>query len=104
MVNKAVAVMDSGTQQNAALVEQASAAAQALTEQAGALTQLIARYNVGGEPIRPSPAKSMPAVAPPMIDSRRANRPWSTSAKAPLSPAAAARRAVAETDAVWKEF
>jgi methyl-accepting chemotaxis protein len=106
MVNKAVAVMDSGTQQNGALVEQASAAAQALTEQAGALAQLIARYNVGGEAcvIRPSRAKTTPAVAPPKVDSRRANRPWSASAKAPLPSAAAARKAVAETDAVWKEF
>ena len=121
MVNKAVAFMDSGTQQNGALVEQAAAAAQALTEQAGALSQLIARYNVGGEhaEIRPSRAKSTPAAPPPAApppaappraaapraaDSRRANRPWSASPKAPVSPAPAARKAVAETDAVWKEF
>jgi len=43
-VNKAVTLMDSMTQQNAALVEEASAAAQALSEQATALTKLIARY------------------------------------------------------------
>jgi methyl-accepting chemotaxis protein len=98
MVNKAVAVMDSGTQQNGALVEQASAAAQALTEQAGALTHLIARYNVGG-------AKPAASVAPRASESRRANRPWSTRAKVPApAPATASRKAVAETDAVWKEF
>jgi methyl-accepting chemotaxis protein len=39
--------MDAVTQQNAALVEQASAAAQALTEQARNLTQLIENYQVG---------------------------------------------------------
>jgi len=44
-VNKAITLMDTMTQQNAALVEEASAAAQALSEQAGALTKLIARYH-----------------------------------------------------------
>ncbi len=43
-VNKAITMMDDVTQQNAALVEEASAAAQALTEQASSLTQLIARF------------------------------------------------------------
>ena len=46
-VNKAITMMDDVTQQNAALVEEASAAAQALTEQASSLTQLISRYRVG---------------------------------------------------------
>ncbi len=45
-VNKAITMMDDVTQQNAALVEQATAAAQALSEQAINLTQLIARYKV----------------------------------------------------------
>jgi methyl-accepting chemotaxis protein len=40
--------MDAGTLQNAALVEQASAAAQALMEQARNLSRLISRYQVGG--------------------------------------------------------
>jgi methyl-accepting chemotaxis protein len=43
-VNKAVTSMEAATQQNAALVEQASAAAQALNEQAMSLTNLIAHY------------------------------------------------------------
>jgi methyl-accepting chemotaxis protein len=43
-VNKAITLMDTMTQQNAALVEEASAAAQALSEQASSLTSLIARY------------------------------------------------------------
>ena len=43
-VNKAVTSMDAVTQQNAALVEQASAAAQALTEQAANLTKLTEHY------------------------------------------------------------
>ena len=43
-VNKAVTLMDTMTQQNAALVEEASAATQALTAQATDLTKLIAHY------------------------------------------------------------
>jgi methyl-accepting chemotaxis protein len=43
-VNKAVASMETVTQQNAALVEEASAAAQAMTEQAKSLTNLISYY------------------------------------------------------------
>jgi len=45
-VNKAVMSMDEVTQQNAALVEEAAAAAQSLTEQAANLGQLMARYQV----------------------------------------------------------
>jgi methyl-accepting chemotaxis protein len=45
-VNKAVMQMDQTTQQNAALVEQASAASQAIVEQAQALNVMIARYKI----------------------------------------------------------
>jgi methyl-accepting chemotaxis protein len=45
-VNKAVMQMDQTTQQNAALVEEASAASQAIVEQAQALNVMIARYKV----------------------------------------------------------
>jgi methyl-accepting chemotaxis protein len=46
-VNKAVMQMDQSTQQNAALVEEASAASQAIVEQAQALSGMIARYKIG---------------------------------------------------------
>ncbi|HEU4779017.1 MAG TPA: hypothetical protein VFS58_03965 [Steroidobacteraceae bacterium] len=51
-VNKAVMQMDQTTQQNAALVEEASAASQAIVEQAQALNGMIARYNVGDDAAR----------------------------------------------------
>jgi methyl-accepting chemotaxis protein len=47
-VNKAVMAMDEVTQQNAALVEQAAAAAQGLLEQAQMLSDRMAQYKVGG--------------------------------------------------------
>ncbi|CAJ0809789.1 Methyl-accepting chemotaxis protein III [Ralstonia psammae] len=43
-VNKAVTLMDEATQQNAALVEQAAAAAESLEEQAQALNAAIAVF------------------------------------------------------------
>lgn len=46
-VNRAVSSMDASTQQNAALVEQATAAARALSEQAGNMMNQIDRYRLG---------------------------------------------------------
>jgi methyl-accepting chemotaxis protein len=46
-VNRAVYSMDASTQQNAALVEQATAAARALSEQAGNMMNQIDRYRLG---------------------------------------------------------
>ena len=48
-VNKAVVQMDEVTQQNAALVEQAAAAAESLDAQAHALTEIVARFKTGPE-------------------------------------------------------
>ena len=48
-VNSAVALMDGVTQQNAALVEEAAAAAQSLQEQAARLSHGISIFNVGEE-------------------------------------------------------
>jgi len=47
-VNSAVTQMDQMTQQNAALVEQASAASKSMADQARVLNQVLERYNVTG--------------------------------------------------------
>jgi methyl-accepting chemotaxis protein len=47
-VNTAITQMDEATQQNAALVEQAAAAAKSLQEQAETLSQAVAIFEVGG--------------------------------------------------------
>jgi methyl-accepting chemotaxis protein len=61
-VNTAVNQMDQVTQQNAAMVEEATAASHALTSEADALAQLISRFELGGgvkaqaaRPVRPQP-------------------------------------------------
>ncbi|MGP1679548.1 MAG: methyl-accepting chemotaxis protein, partial [Burkholderiales bacterium] len=46
-VNQSITQMDQVTQQNAALVQQASAAAESMQEQAGNLAQAVAVFNLG---------------------------------------------------------
>jgi methyl-accepting chemotaxis protein len=74
-VNKTITKMDDVTQQNNALVEEASAAAQALAEQATNLTQLIARYRVredGGENV---PRAAVHLSATSAVERRAPSRP-----------------------------
>ena len=107
-VNKAITMMDDVTQQNAALVEEASAAAQALTEQASSLTQLIARYRVDESGSEEAPRSALrPAAAAPAVERRAANRPLTGKkrAAAPESAAAPPRRPAAAAAAEeWKDF
>jgi len=97
-VNRAVMQMDQATQQNAALVEEASAASQAIVEQAQTLNGMIDRYNVGGEGVT---GRSVVKASPPSAERRPAARPWANrSATAAVEPA----RKVVGGDAEWKEF
>jgi methyl-accepting chemotaxis protein len=129
-VNKAITLMDDVTQQNAALVEQASAAARTLTAQASDLTQLIARFKVGAALTRATTAATARRTAPevaapsgrPMIERRAPNRPMtgkpsgqpsdkpsvqpnSTSKPQPVpARAVLARRPAQQQDEEWKHF
>jgi methyl-accepting chemotaxis protein len=106
-VNKAITMMDDVTQQNAALVEEASAAAQALTEQASNLTQLIARYRVGegtaDEASRQTPRASSPLAA---VERRAPTRPMTGKKRPAPIPAAAPARLTNGTFGAeeWKDF
>src|SRR6201999_2845929 len=70
-VNKAVMQMDEMTQQNAALVEQATAASQSMAEQARDLTTMMQKYQVND---------SQPRTAAPPQDRRTSARPWAAKA------------------------
>ena len=95
-VNRAVMQMDELTQQNAALVEEATAASQAMVEQVRGLNEMLARFQVGMADI------GMPAFAPVShasraVERRASNRPWAGRApgraagqKAALEPERAA--------------
>jgi methyl-accepting chemotaxis protein len=91
-VNRAVMQMDELTQQNAALVEQATAASQAMAEQVRGLNEMLARFQVGladiAAPAAAQPATSArPAAAgsPARAERRSANRPWA--GRVPAKPA-----------------
>ena len=60
-MNLAVTQMDSMTQQNAALVEQAAAAAQSLKEQAMSLQRAAAAFQVGDAEASNAPFPATPA-------------------------------------------
>jgi methyl-accepting chemotaxis protein len=104
-VNKAITMMDDVTQQNAALVEEASAAAQALTEQASNLTQLISRYRVGeGSSVEAPRAAARPAASAPVVERRAPTRPM-TGKKRPVAvPTPATARAGGAAAEEWKDF
>ncbi|MDI5987269.1 methyl-accepting chemotaxis protein [Halomonas sp. M4R5S39] len=95
-VSQAVGQMDQVTQQNAALVQQASAAAASLEEQASRLEQAVAVFRLAGMASQPSlpQADRSPATLP------QASQP-PAGRQAP-APRPARREAVTEDE--WEEF
>jgi methyl-accepting chemotaxis protein len=122
-VNHSIIEMDSMTQQNAALVEEAAAAAQSLQDQAAELARVVSIFKLtDGEesfvetlstiaaPVAPAVpvAASVPAVRPP---AKRAARPAlkkspaAASAPAPAQASASrAGKAAATAGDEWEEF
>jgi methyl-accepting chemotaxis protein len=98
-VNRAIALMDDMTQQNAALVEQASAGAEALSEQAQYLTKLIAGYKVKdaieavGAAVLPRPEARLKVAAIVKDKVRR-----------PVTRGAVAHKLTSEPEEDWKQF
>jgi len=81
--------MDEVTQQNAALVEEAAAAAQSLEDQAGKLRTAVAVFQLDDEarkaPVNAAPRRATPPARP--MTARKA--PPAAHAKASAAPAAA---------------
>jgi uncharacterized phage infection (PIP) family protein YhgE len=98
-VNNAVSQMDEMTQQNAALVEEASAAARAMHEQAGELSRQVNFFRFG-EDATASAAVAKPKASEVLAETEAVFAAVRQSAPAP------ARRATPETadSGVWKEF
>jgi methyl-accepting chemotaxis protein len=87
-VNRAVMQMDELTQQNAALVEEATAASQAMAEQVRGLNEMLARFQVGmTEIIAPAAHAPRAAAAAARVERRGTSRPWTARA----APAKAGR-------------
>jgi methyl-accepting chemotaxis protein len=119
-VNRAVMQMDELTQQNAALVEQATAASQAMAQQAGELNEMMVSYQLTDSIIQATSARRQPRVSAPApeprSERRAATRPWharraakttraaATTPSATAESAGAPRRASNGDDSEWQEF
>jgi methyl-accepting chemotaxis protein len=108
-VGRAVMQMDELTQQNAALVEQATAASQGLTTEAGSLNEMMTGYdftgvaaigdgtvgsmtrNVSAPAVANSTGGADATSASARADRRKASRPWANRPAARNQPAAAPR-------------
>ncbi|MCC7059282.1 MAG: methyl-accepting chemotaxis protein, partial [Burkholderiaceae bacterium] len=108
-VNQAVTRMDETTQQNAALVEEAAAAAESLEEQAGVLSSAVAKFRLDEQAV----SASVPAGAYPAVERRGQNRAKNVArlpagaAKAGARPAVklpAPPKSATGTDDEWAEF
>ncbi|MGO9264787.1 MAG: methyl-accepting chemotaxis protein [Candidatus Binataceae bacterium] len=106
-VNKAVTSMDGVTQQNAALVEEASAAAHTLTEQAANLTELIAKYRLDDQAAAAQPPAARPvapqSAAAQATERRAANRPFRGKREPKPQPDPLPKLAMGGDD-TWQEF
>ena len=118
-VNQAVSNLDQMTQQNAALVEESSAAADAMDEQAQRLLQTMAAFNVGAQALTNTVARTPARAAAPQraavtsAASVVANGPVK-STQTPKQPAAAALKrlpskqtaspAAAHSEDDWETF
>jgi methyl-accepting chemotaxis protein len=107
-INQAITEMDTATQQNAALVEQAAAAAGALQEQAGKLAQVVSVFKV--DTLRRHTTARSPEAAPVKAKAKakaEAGKAAPEAKKAaPVRIAARARANGAATDdsEEWQEF
>ena len=70
-INTAVNTMDQGTQQNAAMVEESTAASHSLAKEADALFQLIGRFEIGSTQNRSGPSEISPPTAAAASPARR---------------------------------
>jgi methyl-accepting chemotaxis protein len=97
--------MDQVTQQNAALVEQAAAAAQSLQDQATNLAQVVSQFRLDGNqvvvPAAPKAIARTASIAPVVKRVPAATKP---AAIARPSPAKSERASVAASEGDWEEF
>ncbi|WP_284776933.1 methyl-accepting chemotaxis protein [Agrobacterium sp. lyk4-40-TYG-31] len=123
-INTAVNTMDQGTQQNAAMVEEQTAASHALAREAEALNSLIGQFNLGGRArgttafapssVHAAPRSAAPAPKPSFVAKPRpAAKIAAPTARPVSSPARALGQSLAQAFAPapaqpatqdWEEF
>ncbi|MBR0993093.1 PAS domain S-box protein [Bradyrhizobium japonicum] len=116
-VNNAVTQMDKVTQQNAALVEEAAAAAKSMEDQTGAMAEMVGQFMLSAEFERgqAAPERGGRLTGNPVVDRslRSAKEPVTNVRSRPTADAprrkaeaepAPRRKAVGAEDMDWKEF
>jgi methyl-accepting chemotaxis protein len=101
-VNTAVNQMDQTTQQNAAMVEQSTAASHNLSQEAGELAQLVGRFKIGSAPAARSPRQPSRATHP--VREAQARIGDFASQLAPRRSGSAALALAPSNEAEWEEF
>ncbi len=100
-VNQAVMQMDQVTQQNAALVEEAAAAAESMQEQSTQLMQEVSAFRTGQQAAAPAPAARKPLT----VAQVRKPTPAARQTKpAPVARLAPPNRPPKGTDEEWEQF
>ncbi|QEE44473.1 HAMP domain-containing protein [Rhizobium sp. WL3] len=95
-INSAVNQMDQGTQKNAAMVEQSTAACHGLAQQASGLTSLLGQFQLGEEAYR--------SAAPRVASAQPASQPQASPARALGRKIANAFKGNTAVAAEWSEF
>jgi methyl-accepting chemotaxis protein len=99
-VHQAISQMDQVTQQNAALVEEAAAAAGSMQEQAANLAGVVGAFKLDAADLQIAAAMPAPAAAPSAARTLARTAPKNT----PSAPAIARPAAVAAHGDDWEEF
>ena len=112
-VNQTITQMDEVTQQNAALVEEATASARSLEEQASGLSGSVAQFRLADEPLperRPAALASAPRAAPvrmerPAVAARAVRPPVpARGVSKPMSVVPKRNGTTGKADDQWTEF
>ncbi|MET3134342.1 methyl-accepting chemotaxis protein [Oxalobacteraceae bacterium GrIS 1.11] len=98
-INQAIGEMDTVTQQNAALVEEAAAAAASLQEQAATLQQVVGVFTLDGAPARPAPVARRADVLR-LVVAPKVQKVAASNANQLRRPA----KAMAMAEAEWEQF
>ncbi len=104
-VNNAITSMDEVTQQNAALVEEAAAAAESLLEQANALNDAVGVFRLDAKDSGARKAAKVQSTSSPIVNRRSPTSPMRNSA--PVSKPAAPKAPIktgTDDSGDWEEF
>jgi len=103
-VNQAINQMDQATQQNAALVEEAAAAAKSLQDQAGTLAKAVSAFRIGAGAALPAAVRPVPSIAVVVPRAGATKHPVSGNALVHKPITVSSKRVSSKGVDGWEEF